>query len=79
MPGLETLQDLLVHELQERLERLPKGKAYVAYCRGPYCVYADRAVQVLRRSGRKAQRLIDGFPEWKAAGLPIDESIGEGT
>ena len=68
-----------VDELQERLGKLPKGKAYVAYCRGPYCVYADRAVQVLRKSGRKAQRLIDGFPEWKAAGLPVDESIGEGT
>ena len=68
-----------VDELKERLRKLPKGKAYVAYCRGPYCVYADRAVQVLRKSGRKAQRLIDGFPEWKAAGLPVDESIPEGT
>ena len=68
-----------VDELKERLRKLPKGKAYVAYCRGPYCVYADRAVQVLRKSGRKAQRLIDGFPEWKAAGLPVDESTPEGT
>jgi rhodanese-related sulfurtransferase len=67
-----------VDELQARLGKLPKGKAYVAYCRGPYCVYADRAVHILRKSGRKAQRLIDGFPEWKAAGLPIDQPIGEG-
>ena len=67
-----------VDELKERLGKLPKGKAYVAYCRGPYCVYADRAVQILLKSGRKAQRLIDGFPEWKAAGLPVNESIAEG-
>jgi rhodanese-related sulfurtransferase/DNA-binding transcriptional ArsR family regulator len=67
-----------VDELHERLGKLPKRKAYVAYCRGPYCVYADRAVQILRKSGRKAQRLIDGFPEWKAAGLPVDVSLAEG-
>jgi rhodanese-related sulfurtransferase/DNA-binding transcriptional ArsR family regulator len=67
-----------VDELQAKLSKLAKGKAYVAYCRGPYCVYADRAVQILRKSGRKAQRLIDGFPEWKAAGLPIEVSIVEG-
>ena len=63
-----------VDALKESLGNLPKGKAYVAYCRGPYCVYADRAVEVLRESGRKAERLIDGFPEWKAAGLPVDQS-----
>jgi rhodanese-related sulfurtransferase/DNA-binding transcriptional ArsR family regulator len=67
-----------VDELQKRLGKLPKGKTYVAYCRGPYCVYADRAVQILRKSGRKAQRLIEGFPEWKAAGLPVNESVAEG-
>jgi rhodanese-related sulfurtransferase len=67
-----------VDQLQERLKKLPKAKAYVAYCRGPYCVYADRAVAMLRKSGREAQRLIDGFPEWKAAGLPIDISATEG-
>lgn len=61
-----------VDELQQRLRRLPKNKQYVAYCRGPYCVYADRAVEILRASGRRAQRLKDGFPEWKAAGFPVD-------
>jgi len=66
-------------QLQERLSKLPKSKAYVAYCRGPYCVYADRAVEILRKSGRKAQRLVDGFPEWKAAGLPIDVSAAPGN
>jgi rhodanese-related sulfurtransferase/DNA-binding transcriptional ArsR family regulator len=60
-----------VDELQQRLRRLPRNKEYVAYCRGPYCVYADRAVEILRGSGRRARRLKEGFPEWKAAGLPV--------
>jgi rhodanese-related sulfurtransferase/DNA-binding transcriptional ArsR family regulator len=61
-----------IDTLQKRLRRLPKGKSYVAYCRGPYCVYADQAVALLRKSGRRADRLSDGFPEWKAAGYPIE-------
>jgi rhodanese-related sulfurtransferase/DNA-binding transcriptional ArsR family regulator len=60
-----------VDELQERLRRLPRDKEYVAYCRGPYCVYADRAVELLVRSRRRARRMIEGFPEWRAAGLPV--------
>src|SRR5260221_1265412 len=55
-----------VDELKRRLARLPKTKEYVAYCRGPYCVYADRAVELLRASGRRARPLTEGFPEWKA-------------
>jgi rhodanese-related sulfurtransferase/DNA-binding transcriptional ArsR family regulator len=62
-----------IDELQRRLGELPKDKEYVAYCRGPYCVYADRAVKVLRSSHRRARRLLEGFPEWKAAGFPIQE------
>ena len=61
-----------VEELKGRLKRLPKGREYVAYCRGPYCIYADRAVEVLGKSGRRARRLRDGFPEWKAAGHPVE-------
>ena len=61
-----------IEELQKRLRKLPKSKEYVAYCRGPYCVYADRAVDLLRTHGRRARRLIEGFPEWKAAGLPVE-------
>jgi rhodanese-related sulfurtransferase/predicted transcriptional regulator len=68
-----------VDELKERLAKLPKTKEYVAYCRGPYCVYADRAVEILRGSGRRARRLLDGFPEWKAAGLPVNQSSVEGV
>jgi rhodanese-related sulfurtransferase/predicted transcriptional regulator len=61
-----------VQKLQRRLRELPKSKEYVAYCRGPYCIYADRAVELLRANGRRARRLLDGFPEWKAAGLPVE-------
>ncbi|HET7718009.1 MAG TPA: metalloregulator ArsR/SmtB family transcription factor [Bauldia sp.] len=67
-----------VDEMKTRLAKLPKGKEYVAYCRGPYCIYADRAVELLRKSGRKARRLLDGYPEWKAAGLPIESFSAEG-
>jgi rhodanese-related sulfurtransferase len=64
-----------VDDLQRRLRRLPKEKEYVAYCRGPYCVYADRAVEILRSHGRRARRLREGFPEWRAAGLPVETGI----
>jgi len=60
-----------IDDLQKRLKQLSKGKEYVAYCRGPYCVYADRAVELLRANGRRARRMLDGFPEWRAAGLPV--------
>jgi rhodanese-related sulfurtransferase/DNA-binding transcriptional ArsR family regulator len=68
-----------VEELQERLRALPKNKEYVAYCRGPYCIYADQAVEILRAGGRRARRLLEGFPEWKAAGLPVETSPPPGT
>jgi rhodanese-related sulfurtransferase/DNA-binding transcriptional ArsR family regulator len=61
-----------VEHLQRQLRQLPKSKEYVAYCRGPYCVYADRAVEILRSHGRRARRLREGFPEWRAAGLPTE-------
>ena len=51
---------------------LPKRREIVAYCRGPYCVYADDAVRLLRARGLRARRLDVGFPEWRRAGLPIE-------
>ena len=51
---------------------LPKRREVVAYCRGPYCVYADDAVRLLRARGMHARRLDVGFPEWRRAGLPIE-------
>ena len=68
-----------VDDLHRRLKELSKGKEYVAYCRGPYCVYADRAVEILRANGRRARRLIEGFPEWRAAGLPVIDGVQPGA
>jgi len=61
-------------ELRRQLKALSKDTEVVAYCRGPYCVFADDAVRELRRRGYTARRLEDGFPEWKRAGLPV--SVG---
>lgn len=61
-----------VEQIEQRLADLPADKKIVAYCRGPYCIMALQAVQTLRAHGRAARRLVDGFPEWRAAGLPIE-------
>jgi ArsR family transcriptional regulator len=61
-----------LHELTRRLRQIPKNREVVAYCRGPYCVLAFEAVAILRERGFKVRRLEDGYPEWKAAGLPTD-------
>jgi len=68
-----------VDELQRRLKELGRGKEYVAYCRGRYCVYADRAVEILRANGRRARRLADGFPEWQSAGYPVERGAARGA
>lgn len=60
-----------IGELRKHLEALPAGSEVVAYCRGPYCVYADEAVRELHKRGFSAARLEDGFPEWQRAGLPV--------
>jgi rhodanese-related sulfurtransferase/predicted transcriptional regulator len=59
-------------ELPSLLPKLPRRREIVAYCRGPYCVYADDAVRLLREHGLKARRLDVGFPEWRRTGLPIE-------
>jgi ArsR family transcriptional regulator len=59
-------------ELRRRLRKLPRDQEIVAYCRGPYCVLSYEAVAELRKRGFKALRLEDGYPEWKAAGLPVE-------
>ena len=66
-------------QVEARLRELPKSQVYVAYCRGPYCVYADRAMELLRARGRKARRLSAGFPEWKLAALPIQSGLEPGA
>jgi rhodanese-related sulfurtransferase len=59
-------------ELESAIATLPRRKEIVAYCRGPYCVYADDAVRLLRERGLKAKRLDVGYPEWKRARLPVE-------
>jgi len=61
-----------LRELTRRLREIPKRRTVVAYCRGPYCVLAYEAVALLRDRGFKVRRLEDGFPEWQAAGLPVE-------
>lgn len=78
-PGLEYEQghisgarSIPVDELEGQISELPKDGLVVAYCRGPYCVYADEAVELLTARGRQAARLTGGYPDWAAAGLPIE-------
>ena len=59
-------------ELDRRLAELPANREVIAYCRGPYCVLSFEAVAVLRMRGYVVHRLEDGYPEWKAAGLPVE-------
>jgi rhodanese-related sulfurtransferase/DNA-binding transcriptional ArsR family regulator len=68
---VEGARSLPIDELKRRLDALPRHADVVAYCRGPYCVYADDAVRLLRSRGLEARRLEDGFPEWKRADLPV--------
>ena len=61
-----------LEQLESIAPGLPKRRDLVAYCRGPYCVYADEAVRFLRARGLRARRLDVGFPEWRRAGLPVE-------
>lgn len=61
-----------VSDLKSRLGEIPEDAEVVAYCRGPYCVYADDAVRLMTRNGLDAARLEDGYPEWTAAHLPTE-------
>ena len=61
-------------ELERRLGELPKGREVIAYCRGPWCVLSFEAVAALRTRGYRVRRLEDGYPEWKAAGLPVESA-----
>ena len=61
-------------ELKQRVDEIPKNMEIVAYCRGPYCILAVEAITFLRKTGIKAIRMKDGFPEWKNAGLPVESN-----
>ena len=61
-----------ITELETRLGELPRDQEIIAYCRGPYCVFADEAVSLLQKHGYRARRLVDGLPDWQALNLPVE-------
>ena len=61
-----------IDQLPKKIKSFSKAKEYIAYCRGPLCVFADDAVKLLSEKGFKAKRLNEGFPDWKLKGLPMD-------
>lgn len=69
---LPSAVNIPLSELERRLAELPLGREVVAYCRGPYCVLSFEASALLRAHGYQARRLQDGYPEWRAAGLPVE-------
>ena len=62
-------------ELAHRLGEIPKGQEVIAYCRGPYCVFAVEAVGILRAHGYRARRTEEGLPEWQAEGFPVTAGV----
>jgi rhodanese-related sulfurtransferase/DNA-binding HxlR family transcriptional regulator len=71
IPGAQSVP---VDALASLAPKLARRRQIVAYCRGPYCVYADDDVRLLQARGLKARRLDVGFPEWRRAGLPVETS-----
>jgi rhodanese-related sulfurtransferase len=71
---IASARSIPIDRLAASIRQLPADVEVVAYCRGPYCVFADDAVRLLRRRGRHARRLEDGFPEWQRASLPVEAS-----
>ena len=69
IPGARSVP---IERLEAYLEEIPKDREVVAYCRGPYCVFSDEAVALLRSRGYRARRLEEGLPDWRAAGLPVE-------
>jgi rhodanese-related sulfurtransferase/DNA-binding transcriptional ArsR family regulator len=67
-----------VDELAGRLAELDAEKEVVAYCRGPYCVFAPRAVEILHAHGFRARRLAEGVPDWRALGLEVEAGVAVG-
>ena len=61
-----------VEKLEAYLEEMPKDREVIAYCRGPYCVFSDEAVALLRSRGYRARRLAEGLPDWRADGFPVE-------
>ncbi len=76
IPGARSVP---IDQLDEAVDALPRSREIIAYCRGPYCVYADDAVRLLRGRGFKARRLDAGYPEWERADRPTETEAQEHT
>ncbi len=75
LPGARSVP---IDELESHLEELDPDREIIAYCRGPYCLFADEAVELLRQRGFQARRMADGLPDWRMAGLPVQrEGVNE--
>lgn len=61
-----------IGELDARLDELPRDQEIIAYCRGPYCIFADEAVTLLQKHGYRVRRLVEGLPDWQALNLPVE-------
>jgi rhodanese-related sulfurtransferase len=68
---LPNARSIPLDEIEHRIKELPKSKEIVAYCRGPFCVFAEEAAHLLRANHRKVSKLLDGVAEWHAAGMPL--------
>lgn len=75
---IEGAVNIPIKELERRLAEVGRSREVVAYCRGPYCVMSYEAVARLRERGFKVRRLVDGYPEWRLAGLPVAAGLAEG-
>jgi len=71
---IHSAMSIPIEKLETNLKKLPKRKMIVAYCRGPFCVYADEAVALLQKKGFNAVRMDKGFPEWLYKGYPVESS-----
>ena len=71
---IQGARSIPIDELAARLKELPRNRAVIAYCRGPFCMFADEAVALLRKHGYEAFRFVDGLPDWRIRGLPVEIS-----
>lgn len=69
IPGARSMP---IDELESRLGELPQAQEIVAYCRGPYCVFADEAMDILKQHGHHVQRMQEGYPDWRLTDLPVE-------
>lgn len=74
---ISSARSIPIEELESRLHELPREQEIVAYCRGPYCLFANEAVTLLQKHGYRARRLVEGLPDWQALHLPVVTETGQ--